>query len=323
MNRVGYLKRTFGRALLAAAVAAAPVLSPVFSTLAAAQSDPAPTSYPYRKGVAPVGIQLVLAMDTSSSMTDEEFKIELQATAAALNSRELRSAIKYKYGENSVAIAVIDFDDTARVRIPWEDIRGKEINENPYKPGEEYTSEAPDELDMLANQIASLPRQGYGGTMIQSATNLSKDMFLSCPWEVKEKRVLDVFGDGSSNSGTEDLEASRDVLATMGVTINGFAIVNDEQNLEQYYKNHLVTYKTTVANPEGILSSPGRVWAVARSLKANNNETATLMSFFGEVTKGMKQKINVEVADVEEYDRTLARLGKERDFPLPQPVIRP
>jgi len=77
------------------------------STLAAAQSDPAPTSYPYRKGVAPVGIQLVLAMDTSSSMTDEEFKIELQATAAALNAAGHRVTLMPEEGADSESLLAL------------------------------------------------------------------------------------------------------------------------------------------------------------------------------------------------------------------------
>lgn len=268
----------------------------------------------------PVGVQLILAMDTSGSMTDEEFAIELKATAIALNSELFRNAIKYKAGEQSVAVAVIDFNAFAMLRIAWVDIRGKEINDKPYNPADPLNSSlAPDKLDKLADEIMFMPRRGAAGTVIGAALDLSHSLFLGSPWKPAEggKRVLDVFGDGSSSPAA--VVSGRNRLERIGVTINGFAIVNEESDLEKYFENYLVS-KRFVKSKDGFYSEPGRVWAVARNLKATGNEDTELKSFFGEVSRAMKQKITVEVAGLDGYRRTLARLERLPAFPLPEPL---
>ena len=273
----------------------------------------------------PVGVQLVLALDTSGSMTEEELAIEFQATATALNSEMFRNVIKYKSGTKSVAIAVVDFNSYAEVRVGWSDIRGAEINDKPYKDcGKEKNSTAimaclkesslkPDKLDALAQEVATLRRRGRGGTAIDSAMERARKLYLVCPWAVTERRVLDIFGDGES-FGLEEEE--RDKLAAMGVTINGFAIVNENQGLAEWYSDNVRTVKET-EGPDGLYSQPGKVWVVARDMKESNNSQSTLKSFFGEVSRGMRQKISVEVAGIMDYHRMLARLNLKPDFPLP------
>jgi hypothetical protein len=268
---------------------------------------------------APVGVQLILAMDTSHSMSNEEFSIELEATAQALNSELVRNGIKYKGGEKSVAVCVLDFDSKAYMRIPWVDLRGQNLNDKPYlpnRPGE--SSAAPDKLDMLAKEIVTLYRRGSGGTAIEKALNLSKEWLLKCPWNCVEKRVVDVFGDGTS--GTIIVRNARDQLAAIGTTINGLAIVNEIPELEEYFRKQMITVKYT-RSPEGILSEPGRVWAVARNMQEANNRNQDLTPFFDGVTQAMKQKISVEIADFEDYQRIAAKLnGKIGDLPsIPSP----
>ncbi len=265
----------------------------------------------------PVGIHLVLAMDTSGSMSNEEFAIELQATATALNSEVVRNAIKYKSGDKSVAVAVLDFDGNAQVRVPWVDIRAEEINDRPYLPGQRKSSTAPDKLDMLAHEIRNLPRRGTGGTFLNEAMDLGKKLFLACPWGVTERRVLDVFGDGPSMPWLMD--RPREDLASLGVTINAFAIVNEEPDVEKFFYDFLVTREFRLG-PDGIYSEPGRIWAVARNLQEKGNTQPGLKSFFGEVTRGMRQKISVEIAGTSDYSKTIERLGLKQENSVPNPV---
>lgn len=325
MYKKGFLKSAF-KAVATATAASMLAGSLMFgATLASAQNKDAEKvkiSEIYKHetlasdSTEPVGIQLVLALDTSGSMSEEEFSIELQATADALNSEIVRNVIKYKTGDKSIAVAVVDFDDVAEVRIKWVDIRAKDINDKPYQPGAKRSSDKPDKLDKLAMEIVTMTRRGIGGTSINTALDLSGKLFLASPWKVTERRVVDVFGDGSSFGG--NLQASRDNLAALGVTINGFAIINEETDLDEYFRRNLVTQAFTLG-PDGIKSEPGRVWAVARNLQASNNDIAGLSAFFGEVARGMRQKISVEVAGLENYRYALVRLNVVPDFPLPEP----
>ncbi len=54
-----------------------------------------------------------------------------------------------------------------------------------------------------------------------------------------ERTVIDLSGDGSNNQGAPVGEARQAVLAA-GITINGLAIVNEEPDLEQYYRSEVV-----------------------------------------------------------------------------------
>lgn len=322
-NRRGFLKLALGGAFAVASARhawAQPYMSNPYAGVRIVDQNMYRHPTLATQSDAPVGVQLVLAMDTSGSMTDEEFAIELEATAYALNSELVRNAIKYKAGATSVAICVLDFESSARLRVPWVDIRGEELNDKPYNPDNpRESSSAPDRLDLLTREIRALPRSANGGTTIEEALELGRKLFLGCPWAPLEKRVLDLFGDGSSGYAT--LQAKRDELAAIGVTINGFAIINDEATLDEYFRNNLVT-KEVVRSPDGIYSEYGRVWAVARNLQATDNQPAGLKAFFEEVARGMKQKITVEVAGIDTYHRTLAKLGEQQGSPVPAPVAQ-
>jgi hypothetical protein len=340
MNRRGRVKKSLIKAF--AAVAALPVLwaspvqsnwggpgDPVYETQVAENFANVEVVnqniYKHQQATGstdPVGVQLILALDTSGSMNSQEFEVELMATAHSINSEIVRNAIKYRSGLNSAAISVIDFDSNAKLRIPWVDIRGDQINDKPYIPNDPVNSSAaPDALDRLANEIKNLPRRGNGGTDIYTATNLSYDLFLGVPWEIggpegTRKRVVDVFGDGTSSNAT-GLQSSVRRLATMGVTVNGFAIINEDEDLDEHFREYLVTHQR-VASPDGVVSDIGRVWPVARNMPTTDNKVG-LSAFFDEVTIGMKQKISFEIAGLEDYSRHLAQLCSSCP-PLPEPA---
>lgn len=244
----------------------------------------------------PVGVAIVLSMDSSGSMTDEEWKIQLRGTANALLPRAaggptghdplgglVESAIRHKSGVKSVAIAVVDFSSEASMRIPWVDLRADD-------------PDLPLRMQLLAARIATLPRHHSGSTELTEMLQYVDTVFQNCPWEVKEKRVLDVSCDGEEGDALGPLQAQRDLLAAKGVTINALAIVNEVPHLEKYFYDNIVTQKA-VRSPDGILTEPGRVWAIARNMKSQGNNINTLMSFDREVEMALKMKISMEVSD--------------------------
>jgi len=287
----------------------------------------------------PVTMQLGLAMDTSASMSDEEYALQLRATAHALNSRLVRSAIKYR---GSVSVFVIDFGTTARLRMGWVDLRAEDLNDYPHynmgytgQYGEDVRlSDTPDRLDMLVQEILAMPRLESGSTRIWTGMQLSEEMFSNAPWMPVEGRVLDIFGDGTPDDQMTT-NVMRQRLADIGVTINGFAIVNDVPTLEENYQRNVVTldntpgecfsytfnlnadYQLPRTEEWCIDSIPGRVWAMARNVESRNNGSGNVLAFYDEVTMAMKQKISVELAGLEGYMRILAELGQEPELPVP------
>lgn len=287
----------------------------------------------------PVAIQLGLAMDTSGSMSNEEYALQLRATAHALNSRVVRSVIKSR---GSVGLFVVDFGSSSRVRIPWVDIRAEDINDYPnqnmgYRSyyGEEIRLSAqPDVLDRFVQEILALPRLESGSTRIWTAMQQSQLMFENAPWMPTEGRVLDIFGDGTPDSQSIT-DAKRAALAGIGVTINGFAIVNDVPTLEENYKKNVVTqtfnegscfsYSFSNDNTEKwcIDTIPGRVWAMARNVEETGNTTGGVLAFYDDVTSAMRQKISVEIAGLDEYLRILAETEAKPVGTVPTQVREP
>lgn len=263
-----------------------------------------------------VGVQLVIATDTSTSMEPDEYEIQIVATANALNSEQFRNAIKYKSGENSVAIAVIDFESFAMLRVPWVDIRGDEINDKPYNPeNPAESSAAPDKLDKLAAEIMALPRWGRGGTSLSQALKMGGMQFEACPWKAKERKILDIFSDGRAEAGeAPSLYMPLQALASIGVTVNAFAVVSGEDpDLDDYYRENLVT-QGYMMGPDGVYSEPGRVWAVTRSVPKGQAGEQSLRAYFNDVAKAMARQLAVEVARLETGSSDTLALVKQKDY---------
>jgi hypothetical protein len=242
----------------------------------------------------PVGTVIVLALDASGSMSDEEWRLQTRATAAAVTSELVQSSIRCKAGNNSIAIAVVEFDDTAKLRIPFVDLRPKSCSEEDV----EFTTK----VQMLGAEIANLKRAGSGSTGVGNMLEFTLGVFNNSPWIPTERRVLDVSGDGSNNTG-KPVQQGRDALMAAGVTINGLAIVNDEPTLDEYYRNNLIS-NDIITSPDGRTTSiPGRVWAVARNMKHSNNSVVQLQAFGDEVKYALKSKISMELAGVYDLDK--------------------
>jgi hypothetical protein len=236
-------------------------------------------------------VLLVLAMDSSGSMSDEEWRIQLRATAAALVSTQVRSTIRCKSGDRSVAIAVVDFADQPRIRIPWVDLRPKSCSE----PDPEFDRK----IELLAAEIAQLERRESGSTHIGNMLNYTLSVFQNAPWKPTERRVLDVSGDGSNNGGIPT-EPARQALMDFGVTINGIAIVNDDAVLDQYYRREIISNTFRRASDSRSAAMQGQVWVVARNMQSTGNSAMTLYTFGQDVENALKQKISMEVAGI--YD---------------------
>ena len=59
-----------------------------------------------------------------------------------------------------------------------------------------------------------------------------------------DRRVIDVSGDGRNNT-PPNVEAVRDRVVQMGITINGLAILSDDPRLDIYYRSSLIGGQAT------------------------------------------------------------------------------
>ena len=165
-----------------------------------------------------VDVQLVLAIDSSSSVNMDEYYLQLEGYAAAFRHPDLLKAIQ-SGPERAVAVSLFEWSgpDQQILNFPWRILRDEAS------------------VNAFADELAVAPRLIIGGeTAIGSAVDYATQLFDSTEAS-GGRRVIDVSGDGMSNRGRDPVDAREDALI-LGITINAVAILNEEPQLETYYK---------------------------------------------------------------------------------------
>ncbi len=180
-----------------------------------------------------VDVALVFAADVSRSVDDDEFKLQRQGYATAItNPRVLQAIAAGPHG--AVAICFIEWSgpEEQQVVAEWTVVRD----------GESAAA--------FAATLLSAPRSFVGRTSISAALDFSR-AYLGKTDVAAERRVIDVSGDGTNNSGRPVLDA-RDETVMAGITINGLAIINEHPNpgyfahtqppegLPEYYRQNVI-----------------------------------------------------------------------------------
>ncbi|HWG06240.1 MAG TPA: DUF1194 domain-containing protein [Beijerinckiaceae bacterium] len=170
----------------------------------------------------PVDVQLVLAIDTSGSVSPRRFTLQQQGYVDAFRDPRVLAAIQSGMARS---IAVTMFQWTGpRLHVPvvpW------------MRISDQASAEA------LSSAINAVPRKLFGGgTSVSGAIDYAMSLFPQSPYD-GERRIIDVSGDGSNNSG-RPAESARDAAVKDGVTINGLPILTIEPDLDDYYQNSVI-----------------------------------------------------------------------------------
>jgi hypothetical protein len=180
-----------------------------------------------------VDLLLVLAADVSRSIDDVEFNLQRKGYAAAITDPRVLRAISG--GRNhAIAITFIEWSGAAdqNVVIDWTVVRDEEA------------------AGGIAATMLAAPRSFLGRTSISAAIDYALERFAMAPAQA-DKRIIDVSGDGTNNSGRPVTEA-RDQAIASGVTVNGLAIINTQANpgyafhtqppggLPKYYEENVI-----------------------------------------------------------------------------------
>lgn len=180
------------------------------------------TFAPARAEAEAVDLRLVLAIDSSSSVSMDEYYLQLEGYAAAFRHPDLLKAIAS--GAHK-AIAVTLFE--------WSGAGQQTVNFAWRRLGEAESVEA------FAAELGTAPRLIVGGeTAIGEAIDFALGLFDEGAFE-GGRRVVDVSGDGVSNRGRPP-NAARDDAVFQGVTINGLAVLNEEPAVEAHYQRFVI-----------------------------------------------------------------------------------
>jgi hypothetical protein len=178
-------------------------------------------------GVAPavraetVDTALVLALDVSLSVDEQEYELQRDGIAAAFEDPALMAAMA---GGKNRAIDVLVLE--------WSDPEIQVVSVDWTRVTDAASANA------FAAKVRGTKRSSHGLTAIGNGLMAAGAAFERLP-DAAARRVIDVSGDGMANIGVPCSEA-RDALLAKGVTINGLVMLNDEPWVDGYYGENVV-----------------------------------------------------------------------------------
>jgi hypothetical protein len=177
----------------------------------------------------PVDVALVLAVDVSRSIDEDEARLQREGYRAAVSDPRVVEAIRGGM-LGGIAIAYTEWAgiEYQRLVVPWTRI------------GNQRDAEG------WAEALVQAPRASLSWTSVSGAIDHARRVMAECPYE-PTRRVIDVSGDGVNNSGPP-AEQARDRAVAEGITINGLPILNDRPTfgrpppipLDQYFRESVI-----------------------------------------------------------------------------------
>ena len=169
-----------------------------------------------------VDLELVLAVDVSSSVDEEEYQLQIRGVGAAFRHPDIIAAIE-STGGNGIAVAMVQWSDN---------------EEQALVGGWHIIKDAADAAE-YARIIRRSPRVIAGGqTSIAGALTFSIDQINNNNID-SSRKVIDVSGDGRANNGVHPMKI-RDIALDQNITINGLVIINEEPFLDGYFERGVI-----------------------------------------------------------------------------------
>ncbi|MCH9809006.1 MAG: DUF1194 domain-containing protein [Alphaproteobacteria bacterium] len=160
-----------------------------------------------------VDTALILAVDTSGSVSEERFRLQMDGIAAALEDTGVINTI-LGGPRGAISLMLVAWADNSQIALPWTLVRSK---------GEAIAAAA---------KIRALPRHsGEYTCMGRMLRNLKEAVLGDVPF-APLKTVIDISGDGIDNcEEPESLSRARAQVVEAGAVINGLPIIVDRSRL--------------------------------------------------------------------------------------------
>jgi hypothetical protein len=172
-----------------------------------------------------VDLELVLALDGSSSVDIGEYALQLRGIAQSFRDPVVQAAIR-NGPEGRIAVSALVWAQPGypKQSTGW------------------FTIANADDAEAFARRIEALPRKQFGGTGIGEGVEVSLRELADNQIEAT-RQVIDVSGDGRETwfAVATQLPVARGLARAQGVVINGLAISNDDPGLFEYYDTSLRT----------------------------------------------------------------------------------
>ncbi len=169
----------------------------------------------------PVAVELVLAVDTSLSVDDAEFALQMKGIAWAFRTPEIVELIGQRDG---VAVTLFQWSGAVDPRfvLPWRLLR------------------EPDSVEDFAARVEHMGREpSRGFTAMGQAIDTAIALIEENAYAGRELKI-DVSADGRNNTGPPPFAAWRRAEA-LDIAINGLPILIDTYNLDDYFREKVIT----------------------------------------------------------------------------------
>jgi hypothetical protein len=171
-----------------------------------------------------VDLKLVLAMDVSGSINNDELWLERTGTATAFLDPDVIRAIQ-QGALGRIAVSVLDFSSPGfgKTVIGWRIIQD------------------PASAAALARAILAVPRTPGDRTSVSNALELGSKLIRSSEKDIIATReAIDVAGDGANNIG-KPMQQIRENVTAQGIVVNGLPVMDESANgyfpnLDKYYQ---------------------------------------------------------------------------------------
>lgn len=183
-----------------------------------------------------VDLELVLAMDASGSISQSDYILQLEGTAAAFRDPDVQAAMT-SGALGRIAVAVMLWSDAERAKPN----SGWFIIEDAASA--EAFAAMVSRFQLPDGQVISL--FGGGGTGIGAGVEEALRL-LAANDHIGDRQVIDVSGDGVETefefSKGVMIRDARAMAEISGVTVNGLPISRaEETGLAEYYRNNVIT----------------------------------------------------------------------------------
>ena len=164
-------------------------------------------------------LALVLSIDVSNSVDRREYKYQKDGLAAAL----LDIDVMHVLTRDHVSLTVVQWSgpDEQVAALPWQRMESME------------------DVLLFAEQVQDMDRAFlYSKTAVGDALAFAATLFDQVP--ECSRRVIDVSGDGMSNSGIDVAQQSA-LAATQSIEINAVAIGTFNSQVAAYFREFVIT----------------------------------------------------------------------------------
>ena len=179
-------------------------------------------------------LELILAVDASGSVNQEEWALQLGGIAEAFLDERVQTAVG-SGPRGRIAVALLIWSDAAfpKVSSGWFMVDGPET----------AVAFAGTVSSYIDKRGASIGQSGAGtgiGAALEHAVTMFPANGITAP-----RQTVDVSGDGVETKPwfqqAVELPVARSIAAARGIIVNGLAILTDNQRLGTYYREELIT----------------------------------------------------------------------------------